>query len=138
MISIFIDKTVTPTTNELKKRLGSTFSLWQAIEDFTKESYVGANGEWKFSGEKFGWSYRINDKKRVLVYLLPRERFFKVGFVFGDKTLEKIYKSDISEAIKSELKEAKKNAEGKGIRIVVKNDSDYKDIEKLIMFKIAN
>lgn len=138
MISIFTDKTVTPNIKELKKGLGSTFSLWQAIEDFTKQNYVGANSEWKFSGEKFGWSYRINDKKRVLVYLLPRERFFKVGFVFGEKALEKIYKSDISEAIKSELKEAKKNAEGKGIRITVKDDSNYKDIEKLIKFKIAN
>lgn len=138
MISIFIDKTLTPTTKELKKGLGETFSLWQAIEDFTKKNYVGANGEWKFSGEKFGWSYRINDKKRVLVYLLPREKFFKVGFVFGEKVLEKIYKSDISAAIKTELKEAKKNAEGKGIRIPVKDESNYKDIEKLILFKITN
>lgn len=138
MTSIFTDKEIKPTTKALEKGLGITFSLWQAIETFTKKQYPNATAEWKFSGEKFGWSYRISDKKRVLVYLLPRDGFFKVGLVFGDKALEKIYKSDVSPILKTELKEAKKNAEGKGIRITVNDKAAYKDIEQLILFKIAN
>ncbi len=138
MISIFTDKKLKPTTKALEKALGKRISIWQTIEDFTKENNENATTEWKFSGEKFGWSYRISDKKRVLVYLLPREGFFKVAFVFGEKALEKIYNSDISESIKSELKAAKKYAEGKGIRIMVKDNTNNKDIQKLISFKIAN
>ncbi len=94
--------------------------------------------EWKFSGEKFGWSYRINDAKRVIVYLLPRQHFFKIAFVFGNKATEKILESDVSEVIKNELRLAKVHAEGRGIRIDIRDDSDIDDIKKLILIKIGN
>lgn len=74
----------------------------------------------------------------MLVYLLPREGFFKVGLVFGDKALEKIYKSTVSATIINELKAAKKYAEGKGIRITVKDKATCNDIEQLILFKIGS
>ena len=92
--------------------------------------------EWNYSGDKFGWSFRLKDKKRVLVYLLPRDKFFKVAFVFGQKATDAIFESPISENIKSEIRSAKVYAEGRGIRVDVKNKSVIHDIEKLIEIKI--
>ncbi|MDP1800958.1 MAG: DUF3788 family protein [Bacteroidota bacterium] len=138
MKSIFTDKNLKPTVEDLKKGLGKTYLIWKDLENFTKTNYPNAICEWSFSSEKFGWSYRIKDNKRVLIYLLPRDKFFKTAFVFGEKALIQIFESDISEVIKSELKNAKKNAEGKGIRIEVKDLSVIGDIQKLVKFKIAN
>jgi hypothetical protein len=136
--SIFTDKSKQPTQKELEIALSNTFGIWQAIIDFTKKQYPGISEEWNFSGEKFGWSFRLKDKKRIIIYLLPRDRFFKAAFVFGEKATDKILSDSISENIKNELNTAKKYAEGRGIRIEITDSSLMKDIEKLIEIKASN
>lgn len=138
MKSIFTSKNEMPTIDDLKKALGETFEIWKTFEEFTKENYPNANVEWRFSGEKFGWSFRIKDNKRVILYLLPRDQFFKSAFVFGQKATEQILESNISEVIKTELKAAKVYAEGRGIRIDVRDKSNFNDIQELIKIKIMN
>lgn len=138
MKSVFMQKALEPTNNDLKKALHDTYELWTALAEFTKKASPQAFEEWKYSGEKFGWSFRISDKKRVLVYLLPRDKFFKVAFVFGQKAVDTILNSHISESIVDELKAAKVYAEGRGIRIEVKDESIVADIKKLITIKTEN
>lgn len=129
MKSIFRIKDETPTLNQLKEVLGETFDIWKSFEKFTHEHDFNSKSGWHFSGEKFGWSFRIKDKKRVIIYLLPRDKLFKVAFVFGQKASEKILESNISDNIKAELLAAKVYAEGRGIRIEVRDISNLKDIE---------
>ena len=131
-----MDKSSMPTIKDLETALGSTYKLWKNCIDFTKHVYPEVVEEWNYSGDKFGWSFRLKDKKRVLVYLLPRDKFFKVAFVFGQKATDAIFESPISENIKSEIRSAKVYAEGRGIRVDVKNKSVIHDIEKLIEIKI--
>lgn len=138
MKSIFTDKNKAPTILDLEGGLMETFHIWHEIASFTIQNYPQALAKWHFSGEQFGWSYRINDQKRVLVYLLPRDGFFKVALVFGQKALNQIMASEISEPIKNELENTKKYAEGKGIRITVNDRSNLADLQKLIRIKIAN
>jgi hypothetical protein len=137
MKSVFTDKATIPTENDLKIALSATYNIWQHLSDFTKKQYPNTIEEWNFSSEKFGWSFRLKDKKRVLIYLLPRDRYFKVAFVFGDKATNAILESTIVESIKTEIKAAKKNAEGRGIRIDIKDQMLVADIEKLITIKVA-
>lgn len=138
MKSIFSNKDQQPTTNDLKDVLGEPFIIWNQLEVFTKSNYPKAISDWHFSGEKFGWSYRVKDNKRVILYLLPRDRFFKVALVFGQKAVSQILNSGISEAIKTDLMAAKAYAEGRGMRIEVRDASNLEDIKKLIQFKIMN
>jgi hypothetical protein len=138
MKSIFTDKNIKPVTESLKAALGETFEIWKDFVEFTYQNYPEAIEEWNFSSEKFGWGFRIKDKKRVLIYLLPRDKFFKVAFVFGQKATDQILESTISEDIKKELMAAKVYAEGRGIRIDIKDNSNIKDIYQLIKIKIAN
>ena len=126
-----------PDQAALRTALMDTFQFWNSIENFTNSEYVCAVGEWHFSSAKFGWSYRIKDKKRTIVYLLPRDNFFKVAMVFGNKAYEEILKSPVSESIKTELENARVYAEGRGIRITISDDSLLKDIRILIKIKIS-
>lgn len=138
MKSVFINKNEKPTNEDLKKALGETFDTWSSFVEFTHANDPTSLDEWNFSSEKFGWSFRIKDKKRVLIYLLPRDNFFKVAFVFGQKATDQIMESDVSDDIKTELKAAKVYAEGRGIRIEIRDTTKVEDIRKLIRFKIAN
>jgi hypothetical protein len=135
-ISIFSEKEKIPTNADLKLALNSNYDLWIEIRDFVFEKYPKATEEWNYPGKNFGWSFRIKDKKRAIIYLLPRENYFKAAFNFGQKAYELILQSDISSEIKTELENARVYAEGRGIRIEVKDESILNDIKKLIEIKI--
>ena len=66
------------------------------------------------------------------------EKYFRIGFTFGDKAVTAIEKSELPKSIIDELKNAKKYVEGRGLRIEVKKQSDVKIIVKLVGFKINN
>jgi hypothetical protein len=135
--SIFTDKTKIPSEIDLKNSLGDVFTIWQTIKDYTYSKYPEAFIEWNYPGDKYGWSFRMKDKKRVIIYLLPREKFFKVAFVFGQKATNTIMDSKISEEIKKELESAKVYAEGRGIWVDIIDDTLLKDIKELIDIKLT-
>ena len=137
-ISIFPDKAEKPTDNDLVNCLAATYGLWVKLRVIVFEMYPMAKEEWNFPGEKYGWSYRIKDKKRAIIYLLPRDKYFKVAFVFGQKATMEILNSEISTDIKEDLEKAKVYAEGRGIRIEITDATKLTDIKKLIQIKLAN
>ncbi|MDP4238280.1 MAG: DUF3788 domain-containing protein [Bacteroidota bacterium] len=136
--SIFMNKQVIPTHNDLAGALADTCDLWQRIVDYVHLKYPAAVDEWNYSGANYGWSFRTKDKKRAIIYLLPRDGYFKAAFVFGQKATDRILESQVSEAIKSELNSARIYAEGRGIRIEITDKTVIKDIKALIDIKIAN
>ncbi len=135
MKSIFTDETKLPDDNDLKESLGDTYQLWQLIKEYVISKYPGGFEEWNCS--KYGWNLKIKDKKRAIVYLLPRDRFFKVAFVFGQKATDMIMQSKIANSIKSELESSKVYAEGRGIRIDVTDKMILSDIQELIDIKLG-
>jgi hypothetical protein len=137
-ISIFTNKLIVPKNEDLVVNLGSTYSLWRQIREFVYQKYPNGVEDWNFPGKNYGWSFRIKDKKRAIIYFLPRNNYFKVAFVFGQKALDLILETNISESIKTDLLNAKKYAEGRGVSIDVKNETNIPDIQKLIEIKLAN
>ena len=138
MKSVFTEKDFIPTETELALVLGDSFSYWLQLVEFTKSNYSDSILEWNYSSAKFGWSFRVKDSKRVIIYLLPRNGFFKVAFVFGRKAIDSVNNSSISSFIIEELNYAKPQAEGKGIRIDIRNSCLINDIKQLILIKLSN
>lgn len=136
--SIFTDKTKPPSEKDLAAALGKTLVLWNEIVSFVQAQYPAAINEWNFPGEKYGWNFRVKDKKRAVIYLLPRANYFKAAFVFGQKAVDAVYNSAISEEIKKELAAAKVYAEGRGIRLDVKTKKATGDIKRLAAIKLSN
>ena len=135
--SIFMDKTSIPTDGDLKQALGSKYELWMEIREEVLRKYPEGKEEWNFPGKKYGWSFRIKDKKRAIIYLLPRKEEFMAAFVFGGKAFEAIKQSEVSPKIVSDLEAAKVYAEGRGVRIPVPGKEILKDIYQLIAIKLA-
>ena len=138
MKSCFTEKEITPSQKDLKEALGSTFPIWQELQEYTKKSYPGTVEEWNFSSPKCGWSFRVKDKKRVIIYLLPRDKFFKVAMVFGQKATNEILKSHVADIIKQDIQNARVYAEGRGIRIDITDKTLTADIKTLISIKLCH
>lgn len=137
-LSIFDDKTHQPTTNDLIEKLRNTYQIWDKIKNYVFNLDNSLTDMWGFTGKKYGWGYRIKDKKRAVIYLIPCDGFFKVAFVFGKKATEQALNSSIPDNVKKEISETKVYAEGRGFRIDITKDEDFDFVKELIYIKMNN
>lgn len=137
-MGILLDKSKQPDDEVLNAVLGNTFKLWNEIKTGIVKEFGTVTEEWKFYGAKSGWTMKLLLKKRNLFFLIPEEGFFITGFVFGDKAVAEIEKSSLPADIISELVQAKKYAEGRGLRIEVKDKKTVSNVLKLVTIKVNN
>jgi hypothetical protein len=137
-LSIFEDKLKEPVDNDLKKALGDTYEFWNIIKNFLIRHYPSAEEEWKFAGQNYGWGFRLKDKKRVIIYMTPADKFFRFSLVLGEKATQEAMNSKISQATKLAIKAAPVYAEGRGFRSEIKDSKFIEDIKALILIKLKN
>ena len=135
--SIFTHEQEQPTNAAVIKALGNAHDYWNEITAYVKSMLPGVQEEWKNAGKKYGWSFRLKDKKRVIIYLLPRQKALKVSLVFGQKAVETVMESNVSDQVKHELSAAKVYAEGRGIKLDVDRAS-MSDIRTLVDIKLSH
>ena len=94
--------------------------------------------EWKYYSPKSGWILKSLNKKRNLFFFTPCQKYFRISFVFGDKAVAAIEKSDLPAAMIEEIRKAKKYAEGRGLRLEARTSSDLEHVKKLLAIKVMN
>jgi hypothetical protein len=137
-LSIFEDKSVTPTAAMVKEAIGKRYEEWESIVDFVKKLYKEAEEVWNYSGKNYGWGFRLKDSKRVIVYLTPGANSFKFSLVYGKDATEEALASKVSQKIKDIIMDAKVYAEGRGIRIEVADEALLPDLLTLVEIKLKH
>ena len=135
---LFDNKDLKPNDNLLAEKMGLCYQYWGEIKNYLKKQYGDTTEEWKFYGKKYGWQLKTLLKKRNLFFLIPHQFCCQLVFVFGDKAVQEIENSDISDELKKKVLNAKKYAEGRGLVVEVKDNTSISDIKKLIEIKINN
>jgi hypothetical protein len=134
----FIGQNNPPSERDAASKLGPALSAWKELLAWLDEKGI-ANGEWKsVSPKKYGWALRPALKKRTILYLGPCEDCFRVSFVLGDKAIEATRTSGLPKSILKEISEAKRYAEGTGIRLMIRKPEDLASVRKLVEIKLAN
>jgi hypothetical protein len=136
--SIFIEKSKKPSRSKLTEALGGSSSFWEDIKSFIEENIGEFIEEWKFYSKKSGWTLKLLRKKRNLFFFIPQKGQFKITFVFGDKAVSAIKKSDLPKGIINDLLNARKYMEGRGLQINVTSPADVENIKKLLRIKTDN
>ena len=136
--SALMDQSRIPDEESLKSILGGAAEAWFTLIKVLSTKYQPISEEWAFTGEKYGWSLRLIYKKRRIVYLIPQAGQFLASIVLGDKAVEAANKSLLPPAILAELNQARKYAEGRGIRLEVKTTEDLNTVELLAAIKVEN
>jgi hypothetical protein len=136
--NVFIDKLAKPDDQALVRALGTTYPLWAEIEKHVATEHSESTEEWKYYGPKSGWTLKTLRKKRNLFFFTPYQGYFLIAFVFGDRAVAEILKSDLPKAMIEEVTNAKKYAEGRGLRVEVKTRRDVESVKKLISIKVMN
>jgi len=137
-MGILLNKTNLPDDTLLREVLGPAYKFWEEIKGTIVKEYGPVTEEWKYYGVKSGWTLKLLLKKRNLFFLGPYEKYFIIAFVFGDKAVAEVEKSDLPAGLIKELAGAKKYAEGRGIRLEIRKKSDVKKVLKFTFIKINN
>ncbi len=91
---------------------------------------------WNHSGAKFGWSLRLKQKERVILYLTPQHGAFLVGLVLGERAAQSAEAAALPPLALAALTSAPKYAEGRGIRLAVTSPATLAAVQALIPFKL--
>ena len=106
--SIFDDKNLKPNDKLLAEKLGDVYRLWENVKNHISSDFGQTTEEWKYYNTQSGWLLKTLLKKRTLFFFTPCDKFFRITFVFGDKAVAAVEKSDLPENIKTELRNARK------------------------------
>lgn len=127
-----------PTRKAVESALAESNPLWIGLIAELK-SELGLDGEeWNTSGVKYGWSLRLQLKKRNIVYLGPRFGSFVAAFVIGDKAVAVARQSPLPARVLRMIDEAKRYAEGTPVRIEVSKPEDLAAVKILARIKVEN
>ena len=127
-----------PSEAELTAALGPSAKLWnEFIESMANEGV--ATHEWKgICVNKYGWSLRLKQKSRNIVYLGPGQNCFMVSFVLNDKALNQAKAAHLPKDVADALAAALRYPEGNGLRLVVHRADDLPAIRKIAAIKLAS
>ena len=137
-LNAFVGKTEAPTIQELTKVLGPAKALWDKLVDDLQQKDVVNGQEWGSYSPKAGWSLRLKRKDRVIVYLIPFHGSFQVSLVLGDKAVKAARECKLPKRVQQIIDEARRYAEGTGIRLNIESAEDLLAVEQLALIKMNN
>ena len=138
-INAFRGKPTQPSEADLTAALGHSKRLWNEFIQWMANEEEVVIQEWKgICINKYGWSLRLKQKSRNIVYLGPGEDCFMVSFVLSDKALQTAKDAHLPKAVADTLSAAPHYPEGNGVRLVVRRASDLPAIRKIAAIKLAN
>ena len=134
----FAGRTKRPDEKALASALGASHVVWKILVEDLKNELKLDTAEWHTSSVKLGWSLRLQLKRRNIVYLGPRDGSFLASFVLGDKAVAAARKSPLPPEALKLIADAKRYAEGTGVRIAVTKPGDIEVVKTLARIKIEN
>lgn len=136
-LSAFGDKATPPDARGLRRTLGKSAAAWEELVRVVEERYAPATEQWNFAGAKYGWSVRLKQRERVVLYLIPQQGRFLVGIVLGGKAVAAVREAGLPADVLDLIASAPRYAEGTGVRLPVTNRSALPPILTLVALKMA-
>ena len=128
--SIFGEKAIIPNEEALSVALKDTQVLWNKILEFS-----GGKREWKFYGKAAGWTFQVKKGKRTLFYMMPKDGWFQMTFVYGERAVEAARLFELPEKVLYDLKQATAHVEGRSVAVEIISDKDIDVVEKMLQLK---
>ena len=137
-LSAFDDRSREPGAEELRRALGRSSARWDELIGHLAIEQAPLHSAWTFAGVKWGWSLRLKRRKRTILYMTPREGHFLAGFALGEKAVAAAHQAGLPEALLRAIDGAPKYAEGRGVRLEVRSQSDLDEVKQLAAIKMAS
>lgn len=136
-LSIFDDKSKPPNDADLATALKESFLFWNELIKLIAMRFKPLSIEWGYASKTTGWGLRLKNKDRTVLYMTPQDGQFLASFALGEKAVKAAHQDDLPSSVLKIIDSAKKYAEGRGVRLEVKNGRDVRNVEKLAIIKMS-
>jgi hypothetical protein len=116
--NLFLDKNSPPTPSLVAEALGPRARYLDELKGHVPGPLAE---DWKYYGKTIGWTLKLLLGQRNLCFVVVCKGYFAVSFVFGDKAVRLVEQSRLPPEVVQELVNARRYAEGRGIRLEVKS-----------------
>jgi hypothetical protein len=129
------DQNTYPDDDLLKSVLNESFPAYKMLlELFAKNDM---NHEWRYYNDGKAWLCKVQKKKKTIVWMSAWKGYMQAVIYFAEKYIDKVYELDISEVNRERFHATKNVGKLKPCIFHIKNEADLKDLEKVMMYKIA-
>lgn len=118
--------------------LGESTPLLKEICNFIEREFDQFSKQWRYYGKQSGWVLKLFHKKRNLLFVIPRDGYFRVSFTFSEAAVMEVLQHELPGFNKQELLDAKKYAEGRTIQYEIKTREDCENVLILIRIKMQH
>lgn len=136
-LSIFDDRSRPPRESELAIALKDSFIYWNELKKLISLRFKPLSCDWGFASKTTGWGMRLRNKDRTVLYMTPCQGYFLASFALGEKAVKAAHEDDLPASVLKVIDTATKYAEGRGVRLKVRNRRDLRNIEKLAAIKMS-
>lgn len=136
-LSVFDDKTKPPNDADLASALKDSFLFWNELIKLISLRFKPLSIEWGYASKTTGWGMRLKNKDRTVLYMTPQDGRFLASFALGEKAVKAAHEDDLPLSVLKVIDSAKKYAEGRGVRLEVRNRRDVRNVEKLAAIKMS-
>lgn len=124
--------------SDLPGALGGSLRLWEELLSEISERFNPLSVDWGYSGKKWGWTLRLKQKKRMILYMTPRGDHFVAGFALGQKAVDAAHASDLPQSRLDLIDGSQKYAEGRAVRLDVRAADDVRAAIRIASIKMDN
>jgi hypothetical protein len=136
-LSCFEDRDVRPGPEALAGALGPAAAQWDRLREEMVRRHPALEGTWAYAAARYGWSFRLALKGRILLTLVPQEGRFLAGVVLGERAARAAAGGGAGPRLRALIEAAPRYAEGRGFRIPVADPEDLADVLEAAALKTA-
>ncbi len=136
--SAFDDRDFQPQDSHLAETLGDSQDLWDELKSQMERQFQPLSMNWGYSGKKWGWSLRLKQRTRTVMYMTPRSGHFIVGFALGQKAVDAAHESDLPRTTLDMIDGSHKYAEGRAVRVEVRTGDDLRNAATIATIKMGH
>lgn len=137
-LSAFTDKAHQPTEKDLRSVLGRAYTAWVRLIELVSDRIVPISQVWGFTSASTGWGLRLKRKDRVILYMTPCEDHFLVSTALGEKAVIAAHERKLPATVLQAIDAAPKYAEGRGVRLKVRQVREVAALATLAEIKNEN
>jgi hypothetical protein len=135
--SAFLDRGSPPGEPALEAVLGERAGLWASLRAHLSSEFAPLTEKWSFSGKSHGWILQLRQRQRTILYLVPCSGYFVASFALDEKAYQAAQRSGLPARVLAIVRTATTYAEGRGVRLEVRNRRDLASVERLASIKMA-
>jgi hypothetical protein len=138
MIVVFGDRARMPTDDEVEASLGPAIGLWTALRARLTVDFGTLSEAWAYSGKAYGWSLRLKQRDRPVVYLTPMAGRFRASLALPERAVSSALEAGLPAPIQAIVACAPTYPEGRAVRIEVASEEDVASVVALARIRMAS